>query len=46
MQVLADQTMDDFFDPTVIGLLERARQNGSSVNDQGWKSARPSLVAN
>ena len=43
MQVLADQTMDDFFDPTVIGLLERARQNGSSVNDQGVEIRSPKL---
>ncbi|MGC6484888.1 MAG: two-component system sensor histidine kinase NtrB, partial [Candidatus Puniceispirillales bacterium] len=27
--------MDDFFDPPVISLLGRARQNGSSVHDQG-----------
>ena len=43
MQVLADQTMDDFFDPPVIGLLERARQNGSSVNDQGVEIRSPKL---
>ena len=38
--------MDDFFDPTVIGLLERARQNGSSVNDQGVEIRSPKLGAN
>ncbi|MGC6484200.1 MAG: PAS domain-containing protein, partial [Candidatus Puniceispirillales bacterium] len=34
-QGLAGQAMDDFFDPPVISLLGRARQNGSSVHDQG-----------
>ena len=46
MQVLADQTMDDFFDPPVIGLLERPGRTAAASMIRGWKSAHPSLAAN
>ena len=42
-QALAEMTMDDYFDPSVISLLGRARQNASSVSDQGLDIKSPKL---